>query len=54
MFELDDDESSELGGRSECLSCGLVFWVVANNDIEIVESGLQIDFCPRCGEPLNA
>ena len=46
----DDDE---LGERSDCDACGLAFWVIANNDAEIMAEGLKIEFCPRCGEGIG-
>lgn len=41
----------ELGPRFECDSCNLSFYVVADNDVEIMDHGLQIHYCPRCGNP---
>lgn len=49
MSETED----ELGERFDCDACGLAFWVVANNDAEIMFEGLKIEFCPRCGVCLD-
>lgn len=37
------------GPSTECLECGLRFWVIANNDAEIMQGEPFVLYCPRCG-----
>jgi ribosomal protein S27AE len=48
-----NENEDELGERSDCDACGLAFWVVANNDAEIMLEGLKVEFCPRCGTRID-